>query len=164
MFDSAGGPYEAKATKAVSMAISFMYASGFWILAHHGLQLSKLIMVFLQGYTKCAQCCLRQGFHRFGLMPKMHYIHHAADRLRRESVLGVWVKNPLSESVQMQEDFIGRPSRLSRRVDVRQLHLRVVERSLINVQQALENSDQDRRGLAPSWNQPHFFELVPKNK
>ena len=48
MFDSAGGPYEAKATKAINMAMSFMYASGFWILAHHGLQLSKLIMVFLQ--------------------------------------------------------------------------------------------------------------------
>ena len=94
MFDSAGGPYEAKATKAINMAMSFMYASGFWILAHHGLQLSKLIMVFLQGYTKCAECCLRQGFHRFGLMPKMHYIHHAADRLWRESTLGVWVKKP----------------------------------------------------------------------
>ena len=132
------------------MAMSFMYAGGFWILSHHGLQLSKLIMVFLQGYTKCAQCCLRQGFHRFGLMPKLHYIHHTANRLRKESALGGWVKNPLSESVQMQEDFIGRPSRLSRRVDIRQLHLRVVERSLINVQQALENSDEDGRGLAPS--------------
>ena len=61
-----------------------------------------------------------------------------------------WVINPLSTSVQVQEDFIGRPSRVSRRVDARTVHQRVLDRSLICVQQALEESDRDARGIVLS--------------
>lgn len=131
----------------MNLSMSYMYASGFWIPKTEGLRLSTLLSVFLQSYTKCARVCLSEGWHRFGLMPKMHYLHHSAHRLRLEGLRAQWVINPMSESVQMQEDYIGRPSRLSRRVSVRQLHLRVVERSLICAKQSLEQSDGDDRGL-----------------
>ncbi len=140
-------PSKARGTTAMNLSMSYMYASGFWIPKTEGLRLSSLMMVFLQSYTKCARLCLRDGWHRFGLMPKMHYLHHSAHRLRLEGMKGRWLINPMSESVQLQEDYIGRPSRLSRRVNIRLLHLRVLERSLICAKQSLEHSDGDLRGL-----------------
>ena len=140
---------EAKSTQAMNMALTYMFAHGYWIPSQEALHLFKLLMVFLQGFTKCAQLTNEMGLHRFGLMPKIHYLHHAAHRLRQESERSPWAVSPLGESVQMQEDYIGRPSRISRRVDVRQLHLRVVQRSLIAAQQGLESSDVDTRGLGP---------------
>ena len=141
--------FKAKSVVAMNLAMSFMYATGFWIPREQGMHLANLLLTFLQGYTTAAKLCLQSGQHRFGLMPKLHYLHHASNRLRVEARRAEWVINPMSESVQVQEDFIGRPSRLSRRVDVRQLHMRVMERSLIASQQGLEVSDRDERGLTP---------------
>ena len=44
-----------------------------------------------------------------------------------------WAVNPLSEAAQMDEDFIGRPSRLSRRVSSRTVVRRTLERYLQGV-------------------------------
>lgn len=84
---------------------------------------------------------------RFSLVPKLHCFHHFAITMDRDAQRAEWVINPLSTSVQMQEDFIGRPSRVSRRVGVRQLHRNTLYRSLINTKRALQNSDMDTRGL-----------------
>lgn len=145
------GISEASATRAMNMALTFMYSSGLFIERDQGIQLSKLIMNCLQNYTKCARLTWEQGYHRFGLMPKLHYLHHSAHKLQYEASQPScrWLLNPMGGSNQVEEDFIGRPSRLSRRINIRQLHLRVVQRSLICYQQGLELSDQDKRGLAP---------------
>ena len=83
--------------------------------------------------------------HRYALIPKLHMLHHSAMRMRQECEKAAYCTNPLSESVQMQEDFIGRPSRISRRVGDRVLHLRVLQRSLIAHEAALKAADGDRR-------------------
>lgn len=142
---------EASATRAMNLALMFMYSSGFFIERDQGIQLSKLIMSCLQNYTKCARLTWEQGYHRFGLMPKLHYLHHSAYKLQCESSQPscCWVLNPMGASNQVEEDFIGRPARLSRRINIRQLHLRVVQRSLICYQQGLELSNEDGMGLAP---------------
>ena len=44
-------------------------------------------------------------------------------------------------SVQMQEDFIGRPSRLARRVSSRTTSLRVIQRTFLAVRNALGAAD-----------------------
>lgn len=138
---------EANAVSAINVAVTFMYSFGFWIKKQDGIRLARWLMVFLQSYTRCAQISIQDGKHRFGLMPKLHFLHHTAWRLIQECGRADWCINPMSETVQMQEDFIGRPSRVSRRVDVRLLHQRVMDRSLICAQQALEASDFDQRGL-----------------
>ena len=66
-------------------------------------------------------------------------------RMREECAAADFCTNPLSESVQIQEDFIGRPSRLSRRVSIRALHLRTLQRSLIAHEFALKAADRDNR-------------------
>jgi len=87
------------------------------------------------------------GKPRFAMMPKLHYLAHAALQLKRQSELASWAQNPLGASVQLQEDFIGRPSRVSRRVDIRQVHRNVIHRCLVLSEMALVNADVDDRGM-----------------
>ena len=55
--------------------------------------------------------------------------------------------NPLSRTNQVQEDFIGRPARISRRVSTRSLHSSLMLRSLIIYKDSIIASDLDDRGL-----------------
>jgi hypothetical protein len=88
----------------------------------------------------------QQGFsvspNRFTMIPKLHYLCHQALRLISESKTGAWSINPVAESVQMQEDFIGRPCRLSRRVNPRACHRRVIDRSLLATTFALQETTE----------------------
>lgn len=79
-------------------------------------------------------------------------LHHGCLQLLRQAQRAeedetIWTINPLAESVQQREDYIGRPSRLSRRVCPPKMHFRVCQRSLIAVMQALKAADGDKRGL-----------------
>ncbi|CAL1161150.1 unnamed protein product [Cladocopium goreaui] len=57
-------------------------------------------------------------------------------------------ENPIWEgTMHSVEDFIGRPSRVSRRVDIRRVHRNVMLRCLILSEQALQKSDDDDRGM-----------------
>ena len=58
-------------------------------------------------------------------------IDHHAHTMVTQAAMSTWVENPLSTANQMQEDYIGRPSRLSRRVHASRLHTRVLQRSLL---------------------------------
>ena len=131
----------------MNLAMAYMYRSGFWLPQAEGKKLSEWILHAMQGYSLCARVCLQEGRSRYALIPKLHFICHASWRLHSESVRSRFCVNPLAESVQMQEDYIGKPARLSRRVDVRLIHLRVLERTLICSRGALETADSDDRGL-----------------
>lgn len=137
----------------MNFALSSLYKEGFFICAQRARQIASCWLLFLQKYTDAASFVYRSGLSRFALVPKVHYLHHGAIRLLREAERGLeeggcgWAINPMSESVQVQEDFIGRPARLSRRVCPKRTHLRVLQRSLINTAKALKQADKDQRGL-----------------
>lgn len=131
------------------MAMSFMYSQGFWIESIHASKLGNLLVGFVQSYETCAAACYRDRLNRFALVPKLHMVHHCGLRLIHDSRHAPWVISPLSTCVQQEEDYIGKPSRLSRRVTAgRLMHTRVLERSLICSMFALKESDHDDRGLA----------------
>lgn len=131
----------------MNLALAKMYNSGFWLPSAIGIALSKQLFFFLQAYHYLASAALQQGKRRFSLMPKLHYLCHAAVDLKNQSQNSAWCRNPLGTSVQVQEDFIGRPSRVSRRVDVRQVHKNTMNRCLLLAELALLKSDEDVRGL-----------------
>ena len=130
----------------MNLSMRFMYSAGFWIRKNQGVRLGEWLLSFLQSYGQCARLCFDAGLNRFSLMPKLHFLHHESLWLIHAPD-AEWVRNPLSNSVQMQEDYVGRPSRLSRRVAVPQVHRRVMDRSLISSYQAILASDKDERGL-----------------
>lgn len=139
-------------TRAINTAISALYHEGFFIRWPRALKISKLWLLFLQKYSFASRLTYRRGLSRFALVPKLHMLHHGAMRLLREAQHAetsgtVWTINPLGESVQLQEDWIGRPSRLSRRVCPKVIHTRVCQRSLISAMQYLKKADKDPRGI-----------------
>lgn len=93
-------------------------------------------------------------------MPKAHFLAHLALKMKRQSEVLLWVQNPLATSVQCQEDYIGRPSRVSRRVSIRQVHRNVLCRVLILVQRALDAAAFDRRGLEGACNKRKRSEMI----
>ena len=128
-------PSQAIGTSAMNTAVSAMYYEGFFIRWPRAQKIAKLWLLFLQKYSLATAIVYRRGLNRFSIVPKLHMLHHGALRLLREAQRAeenstVWCINPLSESVQMEEDRIGRPSRLSRRVNPKQIHLRL---SLIHI-------------------------------
>ena len=132
--------------------MSFLYSHGYWIPAPLGDKLGKLIIGFTQCYAVCAHVCLRERLNRYPMMPKLHMIYHSGLRVVSEATRGRFVISPLATSVQQQEDYIGKPARLSRRVTAtRLLHRRVMDRLLICTMFALKAADKDDRGLDVAW-------------
>ena len=129
------------------MALSTMYRSGYWIKKDKGIQLGRLMFRFLGFYSQCAQLTLAQRKRRFAMVPKLHMMAHCAFDLLDQARRGDWVQNPLSSTNQIQEDFIGRPARISRRVNIRSLHRSLIMRSLIVYQDSWKIADLDDRGM-----------------
>lgn len=131
----------------MNIALGSLYSSGFWLGSHHAKIVEKHMQTFLSAYQFCAHQMLLAKKRRFPIMPKCHFLAHLVVEMRRQCAISDWVQNPLGTSVQCQEDFIGRPSRVSRRVDVRKIHTNVIARCLILSEMALAKSDSDQRGI-----------------
>ena len=64
-------------------------------------------------------------------MSNYHRLHHIFHRMREQGRKGPFVLNPLVVATQSDEDFIGRPSRTSRRVCSRTIVQRTLQRGLL---------------------------------
>lgn len=134
-------------TKAMNTALSAMFSEGFWIRAHKAKKIAHWILWFLSAYQKAAYLTFMAGKSRFALIPKVHFLHHVPIELLSQCERGEWCINPLTTSCQMQEGFIGAPSRVSRRVSIRQVHLRTLQRSLLICHESLQGALSDIRGM-----------------
>ena len=115
----------------MNKVISTLYSEGFWIPAELGRKLGQGMVRFLVYYQECAGMCMHREICRFSFIPKTHMIAHQAYMMLWEAQHGEWIRNPLSTGNQQQEDYIGRPARLSRRVHASRAHMRVIQRSLL---------------------------------
>lgn len=131
----------------MNRALICLYKSGFWLKKATAQYVSSLLWAFLSYYATCADITLRQRQKRFAMAPKVHMVAHAAAELDEHCGKSDWAINPLAYSNQIQEDYIGRPSRLSRRVNPRSVHRSVMFRALIEYHRALSNADSDHRGM-----------------
>lgn len=138
---------EAQGVKPMNLAFSYLYSCGFWLQDWKGKRVGDCMFTFLGTYQRLAWLALRRKKNRFQMIPKLHYFAHIALEKRRQAATAKWVQNCLSTSVQCQEDFVGRPSRVSRRVDSRRLHNNVICRCLILANRALIQADNDERGM-----------------
>jgi hypothetical protein len=85
----------------------------------------------LRSYMKLAKICLDERLPLFNILHKHHYFHHEVYRMQEALAEGKLVLNPTCFSCSLDEDFVGRLSRLSRRVNIRQLELRTLQRYLV---------------------------------
>lgn len=122
-----------EAVRAANACIRAMYSRGVFLSNRDASFIGGIWMRFLRRYSSLAESSRIQGRMLFCLMPKGHAWHHlmldmvlAADRDNLSHVV-----SPLCFSCQMDEDFVGRPSRLSRRVRPGAVQVRrVVQRYL----------------------------------
>ncbi|CAE7388848.1 unnamed protein product [Symbiodinium sp. CCMP2592] len=92
-------------------------------IAEHGLQ-------FLRRYSFLAKRAHDTEKSLWGLIPKIHAVHHVLVKLLQDAEDGRPSLHPLCFGVQQDEDYVGRPSRLSRRVSSRLVSTRVLQRYL----------------------------------
>ena len=120
-------------TEAVVVLNSFMrllYESDAWIPPADARRAGELAAKFLRRYNECAIRARSLQRTLFPIQPKFHCLHHMAIDLLSASEAENHALNPLVLSTQQSEDFIGRPSRLSRRVSSRGTLTRVMQRYL----------------------------------
>lgn len=82
--------------------------------------MAKQGLVALRSYSYCAKVAMEDSHRLFCLRPKFHYWAHTIYELRESYYQGhKQVLNPCIFNCEANEDFIGRVSRLSRRVSAR---------------------------------------------
>ena len=119
-----------EANSCINQAFEELYASDLWLQASDARRIAEKGLRFLWLYMKLAAECFQRGQALFAFMPKSHVVHHIFDDLNQASMAQSKVINPMAFGVQVDEDFVGKMSRLSRRVSPIQVIQRVLERSL----------------------------------
>ena len=117
-----------EAVLALNSFMRFLYESDAWLAPADAGRAGELAAKFLR---RCNDCALRaQRRTLFPLKPKFHCLHHMYVDLLYAGEKQIHMMNPLVYSTQLSEDFVGRPSRLSRRVSARGTVRRVMQRHL----------------------------------
>ena len=119
-----------EATIALNEFLRVLFRNDAWLSTEVARLAGEFACKFLRRYAQCAKRALHTGRVLWALQPKLHSLHHVAVSLLAAADAGHEACNPLLFSAQIAEDFIGRPSRLSRRVTSRGTCLRVMERYL----------------------------------
>ena len=82
----------------------------------------------IAAYKRCAAKCFEQGLARWKYQPKLHMFGEMLFQMEVEKRCNVPSISPLCWATQLDEDFVGRVSALSRAVSVRTVHTRTLSR------------------------------------
>lgn len=118
-----------QAAEAINKFISNLYHGPAFLPATEAKVTAEYGMRFLRRYNTLAIRAHNSDQRRWLVMPKAHALHHLIIELLNNSQRGACL-NLLCTSVQQDEDYIGRGSRLSRHVSTARCAERVVSRHL----------------------------------
>lgn len=114
----------------VDQFFSKIYKEGVWIPGPKAQQIARHGFEFLKLNGRVAYQSFQARRPLFPFMPNLHRLHEIFFLMEDQvAAAGVCI-NPLIWSCQMAEDFIGKPSRVSRRVSSRLAVTRTLQRSL----------------------------------
>ena len=121
----------AEATSAMNECLRMLYQNDSVFLppdiAH---PIAELGIRFLRRYSALAKLAYDRNQSLFSFIPKCHAVQHIFVKLHLQAESNLPSLHPLCHGVQQDEDFVGRPSRLSRRVGVQRATERVLQRYL----------------------------------
>lgn len=120
------------ATEAISTFLSGLYKQDVWIKSEKASFLARQGDMFLEKYGEAVRVCFHSRRQLFMLMPNLHRLAHITDDMEKQSKVSEWVWNPLVYSCQADEDYVGRPSRVSRRVSI----LQTIKNTLLRCMEA----------------------------
>ena len=116
MLDDQALPLAFKAAKAMNDFLRGIYFEEAFIQAKAAAKLANFFLGFLRFHGEAIALDFGTGRTLFLQMPNLNQLQHIGIELRDQSQTVKFCVNPLLFSSQMDEDFIGRPLRLSRRV------------------------------------------------
>ena len=118
--------------KDISQCLHKMYELDVWLSRPDAMEIADLGLQFLQGYKRLATQAFASGRALFPHMPKGHCLDHLFWQLKADLEIrdADFFINPLNHSVQINEDWVGKTSRLARRTAPAQVVSRVLERTL----------------------------------
>ena len=116
---------------AMNDCMKILYSDTIWMDRARALMAAECGYKFLAAYSRLASSALEDGRRMmFNLVPKLHYWHHIVHELMSiaQGPAGPRPLNPVVHSTAQDEDFIGRISRISRRVKPTWVHRNVLRR------------------------------------
>ena len=117
------------------------YQGGFFLDKAESLYAASCLLEFGGAYMKLAEAQFKvQRPYLFPLFPKLHSLNHCMVEMKRDVDAHGYSQNPMATSCQMDEDAIGKLSRLSRRVSIRKAMIRTLSRYLIGAKRAWEQA------------------------
>jgi hypothetical protein len=126
-------PRAKEAMKQLNAALSFLYNAPLFLERSECRFVCCRGMYFVQTYTALARDCFGLGkAHLFPLFPKIHAVQHVWLQIELQCDNHGFAMNPLTASCQMDEDIIGKVSRVSRRVNARSMVRRTLQRHLMS--------------------------------
>ena len=117
-----------------------LYGHELWIHQSKARVIASYGELFLKWYGRGVALAYRNHQRLFLLQPNLHRFHHIVYDFKIQSQNCEWIINPLAFSTQPEEDYIGRPSRVSRRVSARMVIQRTLQRSLIAAHASYRNA------------------------
>ena len=117
-----------EAIKSINACISGLYEGDVFLAPSTAQLLGEQGMRFLRRYAALARAACEREHALFTLLPKHHVLHHAFLYLLQHN--NCEVVNPMCYSAQVDEDYIGKNSRVSRRVHPSTCVQRCLERHL----------------------------------
>ena len=119
------------AATTINAMFRCMYAAGLFLPAEESKLCGSLGRLFIRNYCDLAELCYKQCKpYLFPLLPKIHSIDHLVMRVLQQGEAHGFSINPIATACQMDEDAIGRVSRISRRVSSRTVVERTFRRYL----------------------------------
>lgn len=120
-----------EAAVALNACLKILYEGEAWLPSDDAWRAAELGLKFLRRYGQLATLARRQARNLWVVMPKAHACHHIFLEMLQSSRRGP-TQNPICQSVQMDEDFIGKGSRLSRHTSTKTVAERTVDRYLLS--------------------------------
>ena len=124
-------PKAREAVICINRFIAGLYECDVWISSDVAMRLGQLGERFLRLFMELALDSYRAGRALFGYMPKIHIICHCVETMLSDARSSPYILNPLVFAVQIDEDYIGKCSRVSRRCGVGQVIVRGLQRALM---------------------------------
>ena len=129
--------------RAANAFMRILFRSGLWLSLDRCRAVAKAGLAFLKAYLEASHAAYTMGRTRFKVTPKFHAMIHIVDSLVCASnAKQRWTLSPLSESTQMDEDFVGKVASITTSVDVRVVHSQTLDRYKTNVWKHLTGRSQ----------------------
>lgn len=100
----------------MNAALRMLYRAGAWLSADEAAAVSKHGCLHLRSYKRLAELSLHKREPRYPIHCKAHMLHHTFRILEQKCQALCWLENPIVDSCQIDESFVGILSRYSRRV------------------------------------------------